>query len=131
MNRVFLTHFTVFIEGEGTFTRLFLELFVILVVLSDIPKCTTSVTLQSNNLSWSFFLFCHRFLYLFASRRGIVYQKCKKVRILREVLPRQHLKLALCYTRASFFLGSAIDHVMLPKKSPTRRNLKVQSLPRF
>lgn len=128
MNSVFLTHFTVFIEGEGTFARLFLELIVVLVVLSDIAKCATSVTLQSNNLSGSFFLFCHSFLYLFASRRGIVYQKYEKVRIPREIVPRQFLKLAPCYTPTAFSPDSVTHHLMWPRKSLTRRILKMRSL---
>ena len=84
---------------------------------------------QSNNLSWSFF-FCHSFLCLFASRRGIVYQSAEKVRFYRSTSSTTPKIGSLLYT-SSFFLGSAIDHVMLPKSHQLGEIWKYNLFPVF
>lgn len=52
--------FAVLHQGESTFiVSLFFELFVVLVVLSNVVEITTDFALQTHRLAWTFFLFCH------------------------------------------------------------------------
>lgn len=66
MLSVSLAALTVLVDGKCTLSsRLLLELLVILVVLRDITELLALGALQADDLTGSFFLFCHeRFLEL-------------------------------------------------------------------
>jgi hypothetical protein len=61
MLRMSAANTTVLVQRKGTFVRsLFLQLLVIFIELCDVTKRTTSPTLETDTLSWSFFLLrCH------------------------------------------------------------------------
>lgn len=59
---VFFAAIAVFVDGERPLTtELFLELFVVFVVLRHITEMLAHGALQAGDLAGSFFLFCHNF----------------------------------------------------------------------